>query len=381
MRQDSKTGGRNADQPTYSGQRQIAGVGEYRQSMGQAQDERQASNEHPLSNERPPSRTTSSGYKGDPGRKMKRPPKRERNFTSYILRTFLFIVMLVIAVVGISWGFSKLSGKKNESAQTSSPTADSTVEPQTQAEPLTPDTSEESNAAEETSDTAETTVSPLSTPESGEYTYEFTADLSEYEEYMEPADRDAYLTLINVDNPLDSAYVPDDLTDVADTRQDGRSTQQMRLYAEKALEAMLIEARANGFDDVTVTSGYRSYEYQTQLYDARVDQYSYLGDEEAKAMAATIVAIPGTSEHQSGLCADMHNLASADVSFADTDAGKWLAENCFKFGFILRFPEDKTEITGISFEPWHFRYVGRYHASVMHENGLCLEEYCALLEQ
>ena len=71
----------------------------------------------------------------------------------------------------------------------------------------------------------------------------------------------------------------------------------------------------------------------------------------------------------------MHNIPSADTAFASQEAATWLKNNCYKFGFILRYPEDKTDITGISFEPWHFRYVGRYHATRMHELGLCLEEY------
>lgn len=205
---------------------------------------------------------------------------------------------------------------------------------------------------------------------------DFKADLSEYEKYMVPEDPDEYLVLINIDNPLDETYKPDDLINVVDTRKDGRAVQQLREYAAKALEALLTEARANGFNDITVTSAYRSFDYQTTLFTQRVAMYSHLPYDEAYAAAAKIVAIPGTSEHQSGLCLDMHNISTgADVSFANTEQGKWLAENSYKFGFILRFPEDKTDITGISFEPWHFRYVGRYHATQMYDLGLCFEEY------
>jgi D-alanyl-D-alanine carboxypeptidase len=203
----------------------------------------------------------------------------------------------------------------------------------------------------------------------------YLTDLSAYDKYINPENRDEYLVLINVANPLDPTYIPTDLLDVVDTRQDGRATQKLREYAAKALEALLIEARANGFNDITVTSAYRSYDYQTTLYNQRVAMYPTLSLEDAKAKAATIVAIPGTSEHQSGLCLDMHNIGSADVSFANTKQAQWLAENSYKFGYILRFPEDKIEITGISFEPWHFRYVGRYHAAQMYELGLCFEEY------
>ncbi len=205
----------------------------------------------------------------------------------------------------------------------------------------------------------------------------FKADLSAYEEYMNPADRDAYITLINVAHPLSESHIPADLTNVADTRKDGRNTQQLRLYAAKALEAFFIEMRACGITDVSVTSGYRSYAYQKQLFEQRVAMYPSLSRAEAEAKAATVVAIPGSSEHQSGLCIDMHNLASADIQFGTTTSFAWLSQNAHKFGFILRFPEDKVAQTGISYEPWHYRYVGRYHATRIYESGLCLEEYCA----
>ena len=83
----------------------------------------------------------------------------------------------------------------------------------------------------------------------------------------------------------------------------------------------------------------------------------------------------GSCEHQLGLCADLHNLPEADVSVGETEAFKWLRDNCWKFGFILRYPADKVDITGCSYEPWHYRYVGRYHAQKMYNEGLCLEEY------
>ena len=100
---------------------------------------------------------------------------------------------------------------------------------------------------------------------------------------------------------------------------------------------------------------------------------------QAEAITETYSARPGTSEHQTGLCCDMHNLSSADVAFAKKDAYKWLKDNAWKFGFIIRFPEDKQDITKISFEPWHYRFVGRYHAKAIYDAGLCLEEYVKLL--
>lgn len=210
---------------------------------------------------------------------------------------------------------------------------------------------------------------------------EFIADLSGYEMYMNPEDKDAYLTLVNYENMLDAAYIPPDLTNIKNTRADGRAVQQMREYPAKALEAMFLEMNANNIWNVSVTSGYRSYGYQEVLYNQKVSEYSNLSETEARAKAAAIVAVPGTSEHQSGLCSDLHNLASADVSFANTGAYAWLSENAHKFGFIVRYPEDKVDITKITFEPWHYRYVGRYHATRMYELGMCLEEYMEYLNK
>lgn len=222
--------------------------------------------------------------------------------------------------------------------------------------------------------------------------FEFKSDLSEYEKYMNPDDATEYLILVNADNPLDENYNPDDLVDVVNTRADGRETQKMRLYAAKALEAMFIELFANGYDEkgssgypVSVMSAYRSYAKQASLFNTYVEREMAsnpsLTRAEAEAITETYSARPGTSEHQTGLCADLHNLSSATKAFAREGAYEWLVDNCYKFGFILRYPEDKTEITKITFEPWHFRYVGRKAAYEMHELGMCLEEYVEYINQ
>jgi LAS superfamily LD-carboxypeptidase LdcB len=209
-------------------------------------------------------------------------------------------------------------------------------------------------------------------PDFGSLPFEFLADLSAYEKYFEPpADEGAqYAVLINPSNPIEPQdYIPLDLTGLANTRQDGRPVQQLRLYPAMALEAFLIEARANGFSGITVTSAYRSYDYQAQLF---AEEPARAGSEEA---AAVSVARPGQSEHQSGLGVDIHNYAAANQDFGGTPDGIWLAENAHHFGFILRYPKDKTEITGIKYEPWHFRYVGRRAATKIYVGNLCLEEH------
>lgn len=216
------------------------------------------------------------------------------------------------------------------------------------------------------------------------YVLEFKSDLSEYEDYMNPTGdkRDAFLVLANTKNLLDASYVPDDLMDVKYTSA-AKSTQQLRLYAAKALEALFKEMHAYEYYDMAVYSGYRSYSYQEVLFT----QYTAnemaadpsLTQEQAEAKVLTYSTRPGTSEHQTGLAVDMDTMGTFTTDFAYTEEYAWLQENAWKFGFILRFPENKTDITTIQFEPWHYRYVGRYHAKKIHDSGLCLEEYIEYL--
>ncbi len=247
-------------------------------------------------------------------------------------------------------------------------------------------TETEPGDTDEGTDTDKNTDPEGGEPADGIPAVEFKSDLSSYEEYMDPADRDGYLILVNKWNTLGADDIPDDLTGVVNTRNDGRNTQKLRLYAAKALEALFIELYACGYDDVgpsgypvSVMSAYRAYTYQEQLFNSYVDREMKndpsLTREEAEKEVESFSARPGTSEHQTGLCIDMHNLSSAQKAFANEEAYEWLRENCWKFGFILRFPDGKTGVTGITFEPWHYRYVGRYHAYRIHELDMCLEEY------
>lgn len=224
-------------------------------------------------------------------------------------------------------------------------------------------------------------------------TVSFQAELGDYERYMNPVETEEYLILVNAEHPLTADDAPTDLIDVVNTRKDGRAVQKMRYTAEKALEALYLEAQAEGMMSaqtpsgyvLSVTSAYRDYATQAYLFSSYTEQElaanPSLSREQAEAKVETYSCRPGTSEHQTGLCCDMHTLSGADISFAKEEQAAWLADNAWKFGFILRFPKDKTEVTGISYEPWHFRYVGRLHAYRIHELGLCLEEYVELLEK
>lgn len=144
------------------------------------------------------------------------------------------------------------------------------------------------------------------------------------------------------------------------------------------LEQMLADCAEAGGTPI-VCSGYRPHWYQVNLFDAQINRWLYAGcgQEEAEANAATAVAIPGTSEHELGLAADIYSSENMDLdeSQVNTFTQLWLMKNSWRYGFVLRYPKDKSDITGIIFEPWHYRYVGKKHAKKIYDAGICLEEY------
>ena len=148
-----------------------------------------------------------------------------------------------------------------------------------------------------------------------------------------------------------------------------------------ALSQMLNDCQEQSGGIPIVCSSYRPHEKQVLLYDDQVKSLMSAGKtkEEAEKEAGTVVAVPGTSEHELGLAVDICDSENQllDESQADTNTQKWLMENCWKYGFILRYPKNKSDITGIIYEPWHYRYVGNEVAREIQESGICLEEYLA----
>lgn len=141
-----------------------------------------------------------------------------------------------------------------------------------------------------------------------------------------------------------------------------------RIY--EPLMQMLNDAKESNWDkEPIVVAGYRTNEKQTELYEERIEEYKKDGysEQEAITEAEKWVSVPGYSEHQIGLAVDI-NGATYDLYF-------WLQENSYKYGFIFRYPGNKTDITGISEEVWHYRYVGKEVAKEIHDKGICLEEY------
>lgn len=171
-----------------------------------------------------------------------------------------------------------------------------------------------------------------------------------------------YLTLVNRQNPIPKDYKPK-LVKVP-----GGEYVDERIY--DSLMCMLEDAKAeNWYQMPRVVSGWRTADTQQKLYDDKIAEYEKEGYSagEARKLAEQWVAVPGYSEHQLGFAVDINGVSYNVYS--------WLMENSYKYGFIFRYPGDKTEITGVAEEVWHYRYVGVEAAAEMYEKGLCLEEY------
>ena len=181
-------------------------------------------------------------------------------------------------------------------------------------------------------------------------------------------DSDGLLFLVNRQYRLSEAYEPADL-EMSDVPGQVR---RMRPAAAAALREMFQACKEETGKQLLSISGYRSYAKQEGIYKRKLRSVK---KDEAKAQE--YVAPPGASEHQTGLAMDVgqRNKAHLEVSFGDTEGGKWCRENCWRFGFILRYDEPWEDITGYKYEPWHFRYVGKEYAKEIHESNLPLETW------
>ena len=188
--------------------------------------------------------------------------------------------------------------------------------------------------------------------------------------------RTELLALVNPWHEMEEGYEPE-LRQVTWGHED--DDQFLDARAADALIQMVDDCAAAG-NDPYVCSGYRSMEKQQYLFNNKIARLVYeegVDPEDAPAIAAMSVALPGTSEHQLGLAADIidYNYPYLNEEQENMPTQKWLMEHCWDYGFILRYPNDKSEITGIIYEPWHYRYVGAEAAQEIRELGLTLEEY------
>jgi len=177
------------------------------------------------------------------------------------------------------------------------------------------------------------------------------------------------LLLANNTYPIKQTSIKEDIVTLSSIeelgKQFGTSVDSISLSKEAGLEfsKMMDAAKKDGLVHFSVNSGFRDFEEQAKLY---------------KEMGSSYALPPGYSEHNLGLSLDV---GSTMMKMENAPEGKWMAENAWKYGFILRYPRDKTDITGIEYEPWHFRYVGLPHSALMKEKNFVLEEYIDYLKK
>ena len=181
-----------------------------------------------------------------------------------------------------------------------------------------------------------------------------------------------YLMLVNRDNLLDRTYIPDDLVD---SKSIYKENILINKHVLAAFNMMKKAAKENGYE-IDIMSGYRTYDYQEKIYNKLIQEKGF-------NYALRHIAMPGASEHQTGLALDIcvyrNGKCYIEKEITEFNEVKWLHNNAYKFGFILRYPEEKEDITGYNYEPWHFRYVGKI-ASYLYYNNLTMEEYKKLVK-
>ncbi|MEG2038822.1 MAG: M15 family metallopeptidase [Oscillospiraceae bacterium] len=302
-------------------------------------------------------------------------PLKRYNKRQIIINRIIVAAILALLLVGIVFGVKTLFFGK--SSKPEAPPEEQQQEVQKdKSEPVKEDKSKEKDdipspedTKTEAADTSEMIEPPSDkpkdedapSPSSGGIFAQTEPDtVANYNEKTLPM-------LVNKDNPIPKDFVPE-LEDIGNGYKFNKK-------ALPALKSMIADAKKAGIN-LTVISAYRSTESQTRLYNNKVQEYKNLGydDTEAVVQASAWVAVPGTSEHSTGLAVDLNSL---EESFDTTATFKWLIENCANYGFILRFPKDKVSVTKISYEPWHYRYVGTNYAKEIMSKGICLEEYLA----
>ena len=222
----------------------------------------------------------------------------------------------------------------------------------------------------------------------------------------------AYLILANKIHVLGADYEPASISrlgaSIVIEWQEKIEGLYLESTAARALHEMIEEMKHAGVSDIWVTSAYRDYDYQKKVFNDNKKKeltisektYDFFGYEyiyntylskgldklshaDAEKVALSYSAAPGTSEHQTGLCVDFTTQSlwgDLNTEFENTDAFAWLAENAYKFGFILRYPKEKEDITGYTYEPWHYRFVGRDAATDIHYSNQTLEEYLGAVQ-
>ena len=266
--------------------------------------------------------------------------RRRRRFLLSVFAVILIIAGIIISVV--SCNKNKTDGN-----------------PQTKTDSETQSIVEEVISSEENVSSAESTTEKTDSSEITDNTKSETGLDKSYKNLM----------LVNGKNPLPDNYDSDirkDLVEIEPELRNNNYVTKIHKSVYPYITAMVRAAQADGVD-LKVWSPFRSYADQKVLFENQVKKSG--GNEE---LAATVVARPGTSEHNTGICTDFN---MADDAFEKTPMYKWMTENAEDYGFILRYPKNKQDKTGVIYESWHWRFVGIDMAKKINKSGLCLEEY------
>lgn len=279
--------------------------------------------------------------------------KRRRTYTGtqkFILVCFFVIVIASVTLTGllIHKSLTWMNAENDAASETEPVSSHENTLQVPEEEPVLPETEETAELPAEVIE--ETPKEPVRIPSNNGEEWNLLL-INEWNKL--PGDFSVELTELNNGHAIDERAYPD-------------------------LQDMMDAARAEGLSPI-LCSSYRSDEKQQTLFDNQVSKYLAQGytKSEAETEAAKWVAVPGTSEHQTGLAVDIVALdyQILDENQENTAEQKWLMENSYKYGFILRYPSEKSELTGIHYEPWHYRYVGKEAAKEIYEQGICLEEY------
>lgn len=271
-----------------------------------------------------------------------------------IHRLLFLIAVLFIFIFGTKKLIEGISHKQN-------PTAEEPVNEEKTADKQEKESPDENGGKEE--DPAKDPEKPEEGPE---------AEKPGDQEIIMVEKPDAIDVLVNRKNNLSETYVPEDLVKLTDvpTVLANPEVNQLRKPAYEALKDLFAAAKEEDYD-LYARSGYRSYNTQVSLYSSYATSH---GQEAADKFSAKA----GQSEHQTGLSMDITCEAMSfllDDTFGETEEGKWVSENAHKYGFIIRYPKGKEDITGYMYEPWHIRFLGVEMATDVYESGLTLEEY------
>lgn len=298
----------------------------------------------------------------DKERARRRRESRRRAHRGDIIAAVVLIVVVAIAVIGASVAIAHANGNEEDTMPSATKRTTTTT---------TTTTTLPSSTTTTASSSTTTTTTTATTGNSSSSTTAGTTAQNTGSHYVQPAGAAWNLLLVNDWNTMPQASVDAlKLKVINQSVVNGSVDERIADPLNKMISAC---RKAGG--NIWAQSMYRPYEIQKSLYWKEVDYWKRQGlaQAEAEDKAATIVKRPGQSEHNTGLAVDFNN---CDESFTGTTAYNWLLEHCHEYGFILRFPQGKEDVTGVVFESWHYRYVGVEAATEIMRDGITLEEYC-----